>query len=799
MRPDVTTECPDQTLLLEFLNEQLTASELSLLNAHVSTCPECSQRLADLVDSHWGSGTISMLSVTTDRPPPRFDGYETLEPIAVGGMGAVWRVRDHGLGRELAVKIIKPALADRPAFRARFLREAQLSARLAHPNIVPVHSQGELEDGRPYYTMKLVEGETLSELLKRQQQAQSAITPLLHIFQQVCHAVAFAHRHGVVHRDLKPLNVMVGVHGEVQLMDWGLAKVLHDSEELAISANETELSQEDTTCRPSAVETEAGDVVGTLAYMPPEQARGDKQLTCAADVFSLGAILCEIITGQPAYRGENINDLMQKALAVDLSDVHRLLDQSGSDPKLIELTRNCLAEDPNDRPADAGALAAQLAAYRMGVEQQLEQQRLAAEHERGAAQVREQALKLQAKWERRRRRLVSGLSLMMVIAALSVAGLAIGRIQRQQAQQQVRTAADRSITQAEVALWQNDFPLAEAELKRTQALLQADADYRGNDVQRLNDSLKLARDLQRVRHEYFTWSNAWFDCCTALDRYQHEFEQAKWDIEDDTNASIAQRIKQSPVKTRLLAAMDDWAWLAHREAQRTEDEDQRNEQIELRDRLLQVARMADPDNATANELRDGELWDDTQALDKLVDTIDPQQHSAEILVLLGKLLPDEARADYFARCQHDHADDFWLNAELGRALLDSAISALPDERAGELPIECPPMLAALLHDCDVPTSSHQMASQAVGYYRAALVEHPHVTGLRLDLASAVALTGDWETSIAICCAALAGAADDTPPHELAEVHLQLGLSQLRLGQLDEATNSPRKAGELDEY
>src|SRR5262249_23106137 len=142
----------------------------------------------------------------------------------------------------LAVKVIKSGLCDHPPAVRRFLAEARITGQLAHPSVVPVHAMGRLADGRLYYTMKLVEGETLAALLRRRPGPASRQTEMERVFAQVCQAVAYAHARGVIHRDLKPANVMVGAFGEVQVMDWGLAKVLSDTEPDLRSADEADTS-----------------------------------------------------------------------------------------------------------------------------------------------------------------------------------------------------------------------------------------------------------------------------------------------------------------------------------------------------------------------------------------------------------------------------------------------------------------------------------------------------------------------------------------------------------------------------
>jgi serine/threonine-protein kinase len=175
-----------------------------------------------------------------DEVPPDLDGYETSTRIDGDGMDVVWLVHERQFKRPLALKVMRAeCVADKHRIR-RFLEEARITAQLAHPSIVPVYAMGRLADGRPYYTMKLVEGKTLAELLKAGSDVASPRMDLLPVFARVCQALAFMHSNGVIHRDLKPSNVMVGKHGEVQVMDLGVAKVLAESDFLPAEARSRE-------------------------------------------------------------------------------------------------------------------------------------------------------------------------------------------------------------------------------------------------------------------------------------------------------------------------------------------------------------------------------------------------------------------------------------------------------------------------------------------------------------------------------------------------------------------------------
>lgn len=158
-----------------------------------------------------------------DTPPTRVGRYTILREVARGGVGVVYRARDEEVGREVAVKLLQVRYRKQPAAVRRFVEEARITGRLQHPGVPPVFEVGETDDGSPFLTMKLIKRETLAELL-----SNGPAHHLIPAFEQVCLAVAYAHDRGVIHRDLKPSNVMVGAFGEVQVMDWGLAKVLFD-------------------------------------------------------------------------------------------------------------------------------------------------------------------------------------------------------------------------------------------------------------------------------------------------------------------------------------------------------------------------------------------------------------------------------------------------------------------------------------------------------------------------------------------------------------------------------------------
>ena len=321
-------------------------------------------------------------------PPVRAGRFQLGPELARGGMGVVYCARDESLGRDVAVKVLHERYLVDSLVGQRFLDEARITAQLQHPGIPPVFEVGRLDDERPYLAMKLIKGRTLEDLLKERPKPASDRGRFLAVFEQVCQAVGYAHSKHILHRDLKPANVMVGAFGEVQVMDWGLAKLLPSG---GGAAHEPECGTETTggtviqTSRPSDSGTLAGSMLGTPAFMSPEQAGGElDKLDERTDVFGLGGMLCVILTGQPAYLGKSAEEVRLMAVRGALADAHARLDQCGADAKLVELCRQCLAVDRDGRPKDAGAVAATMHDYLAGVEERARM----AELERAAADAR---------------------------------------------------------------------------------------------------------------------------------------------------------------------------------------------------------------------------------------------------------------------------------------------------------------------------------------------------------------------------------------------------------------------------
>jgi eukaryotic-like serine/threonine-protein kinase len=263
--------------------------------------------------------------------PDSGERYERRARIATGGMGEVWRARDTVLGREVAVKILKREYADDHTFRARFAAEARHAAGLHHPGIATVFDYGLLPEGTPYLVMELVDGKPLSELLANKQPLDAEPARMLAL--QTAEALAFAHAAGVVHRDVKPANLLVTPGGRIKITDFGIARAIG-----------------------SVAFTQTGQIVGTPQYLSPEQARGDTA-TPASDVYALGVVLFECLSGRRPFSGDTP---IATALAQIQQEVPPLPDTVPA--ALAAVVARALAKDPAERYADGTAVAAALRA-----------------------------------------------------------------------------------------------------------------------------------------------------------------------------------------------------------------------------------------------------------------------------------------------------------------------------------------------------------------------------------------------------------------------------------------------------
>jgi tetratricopeptide (TPR) repeat protein len=686
-------------------------------------------------------------SPAPDPPGPAIPGYEVDGEIARGGMGAILAARDLALDREVAIKVLLPEVAADAA--RRFVTESKITARLSHPGIPSVHALGELPDGSPFLAMRLIRGRTLADLLAERPDPSADLPRFVAVFEQVCQAVASAHAQRIIHRDLKPGNVMVGAFGEVQVMDWGLAKALADGRAEPGRSPGVEVSEL----------TPAGAVLGTPAYMAPEQARGQPDLDERTDVFALGGILCTILTGRPPFEGADARMTLGMAATENVSPALGRLASCGADAKLVGIATRCLSPDPLGRPPDAGALAADVAAYRSGVEERLRR----AEAERDAVEAEAAEAAGQLKRQRVQLMLVTavvGLLLLGGVAALRwqdrrgeqrrtrearLAGErdAETRLKAEQARDGVRAALGR----AAALRGQYRFREAEAALKQAADLAAGGAPELAAEVEQAGDGLAFARELDGIRYRKWAWvaevgGKGRFDVETAPPAYRAAFLARGFDLAGGEASALSAQVAASAIKPELIAALDDWA--AH------------EPDPALRNRLLGVARGADPGPWT-DRLRDPAVRSDRAKLEQLAREADPAVVPPANLAALAELLRPLGidPTPLLTAAQRRDPSDFELNFHLGRRF----------------------------HDTD--------PAAAVGYYRAARAVRPDNTVVLNNLGTALSAVGRFPEAVA--CLEEAIRLDPGCPH----AHGVLGTALWAAGDIPAARAALTEAARLD--
>jgi len=284
----------------------------------------------------------------TDRQLSRyfannFDRYTEISPFGKGGSAVLLSCRDNNLGRVVMMKVLHKRLASHEHMRARFLREARVTAQLQHPNTVPVYEIGYDRDGGLYFTMKKVEGETLRDILEKQvlgeEQAIETynLDRLLGVVIQVCNALSYAHAHGVVHRDVKPENIHIGIFGEVILLDWGVAKVWAMDDD----PGQSEFDYQEL--------TDIGQRPGTPLYMSPEQVRGGSEIDARTDIYSIGVVLYEILTLKEPLRGERVTETFEMIVKEEPIPPAERTPQRQIPRVLASIAMKALKKDPADR------------------------------------------------------------------------------------------------------------------------------------------------------------------------------------------------------------------------------------------------------------------------------------------------------------------------------------------------------------------------------------------------------------------------------------------------------------------
>ncbi len=760
----------DTERVLQLINNEVVLREE--LEGHTSPeeylerFPQLHAQIEELFEVHRALESDSVATVRGEDVPqpaagwPVVEGYEILTELGRGGMGVVYRARQTTLGREVALKVPRPGTLLSGEFRERFVREARAAALLDHPNLVPVYEVG-TAGALCFIASAYCPGITLSQWLARRTESVPARLAA-QLVATLAGASQHAHARGVIHRDLKPSNVLLqgrprnsgdpnatvndpgGADTELEFVpritDFGLAKLTIDP-----------------TGQPGGEDggagTQSGALLGTPNYMAPEQASGkSREVGPAADVYALGVILYELLTGRPPFLGETVLDTLEQVRSREPLPPHRLRPKLSRDLETICL--KCLEKEPRKRYASAAALADDLHRYLTGAPILARPIR---SWERGI------------KWARRKPAVAT-------LWAVGLAALLAGtgwKLWSSWEQVERRSVAELALREAETrqeagsnpATWNGRYAAAQ----RAESLVGrvSGAEELQTRVQQL---LTRLADEERDRHmlarleeirllEGAAVKDGMFDIMRADPEYARAFQDYGIDVEDLVIEEAAARIRERPVCQQLAAALDHWAF-THRYT--------KQKPASWR-RLLEIARRADPDE-WRNRLRDALDHPDRQALLNLADEGERvlavpsggANQSPPTLALLGRALtlvgdiPSSVR--WLRQVQRRHPNDFWFNHELGMALKNQK----PAQR-----------------------------EEAVRYLTAAVALHPDSPGAHHNLASALADSGRWDEAIAECRETLR-LKKDYP-----EAHSNLGICLHNKGQLDLAAAEFREAIRLN--
>lgn len=650
--------------------------------------------------------------------------YEIGEEFARGGVGAIHRGRDNDVGREVALKVLHGKHVGSPEFVQRFVEEAQIGGQLQHPGIVPVYELGLLEDNRPFFAMKLVKGETLAARLAARAGRADDLRLLLGVFRDLCRTMAYAHARGVVHRDLKPANVMIGSFGEVQVVDWGLGKVLRkggiDDERLRQRAHDARTMISTVRSEGDDGDSLTGSVMGTPAYMPPEQALGEvESIDEKSDVFSLGAILCEILTGAPPYEGAP-GECLAMARKSDVESARARLAGCDADERLIALCRDCLEPLPAKRPRGAEVLADEVAAHLAASEGRAHRAELEALEAKARAAVQAVA--------RRQTRLVALGSLAVVLVALT-SWLVLDRGARERAREReasiqsalqeterLRSAGrfDGALAAAERARDLGDTSGLAAEVAAEATRVAAEASVRAKEA-------ALLVVLEDLRGRWGTGNTPGSTLASGAD-LDRPARQARLVDEAFTAAFVdafggvsesVDRLRTTPHAEAIAASVAHWSWL-----RRTVSGSTTNDTVSV-DAL---ADALDPRNAGLRGAFRTQPGDSRLAWLGALEKPLPVALAPEVaFVLLQDGHLEEAR-DLLRRQHVLHPDHVWIHLRLadvaerlgesGRAL-DHATAALTIEAAS---------LPALLRLARARLREGALDEAALAYERASEID-----------------------------------------------------------------------------
>jgi tetratricopeptide (TPR) repeat protein/tRNA A-37 threonylcarbamoyl transferase component Bud32 len=703
--------------------------------------------------------------------------YRPLRLHARGGLGEVLLAHDAELHREVALKRMQRHCAEDADSRRRFLLEAEVTARLEHPGIVPVHGLVLDESGQPCYAMRFIEGPSLKQALDAFHQADKpgrdpgeralALRKLLGDFVAVCRAVGYAHSRGVVHRDLKPQNVMLGRYGEVLVVDWGLAKMI---ERTQTELSNGEDSLQATRGKGEGEGTRQGAALGTPAYMSPEQAAGRWDiLRPASDIYALGATLYAVLTGRAPVQGGNVLEIMEKVKRGEFPAPRQVKKEVPHPLEAVCL--KAMALQPLDRYETALDLADD-------VERWLADEPVTAYREPWRVRA--------GRWVRRHRTLVTGVAVALFLLALG--GVAAGfwyqqqeaehQRQRYETEKGIEVAASEAATLLDRGLkevdnppaWQTTLAAARTALRQAEALIAREPQLREGELdQRVGELIarldadekdhRLITTIEKVHFKLYEFRSGY----TPRQAYEEIREAlAQWGLPvagmpADRVAALVQR-RPRPMQERLLGLLYWMPAVEKRQAQW----------------LIEVMEVTDRD-PWRQQVRQAIAQNDARLLAQLFDQGNVAQQPPPLLVEVAKapqLGNHPSRIRLLRRAQQQYPGDFWVNFELAATLF---LSVFP-EKQGTRPARAEEL--ALL-------------SEVAAFDRVAVGLRPDCAPAHINLGNTLRAQGDLPGAMA--CFKKALQLDPT----LAMAHLNLGYVLRAQGDLQGAIICYTRAIDLD--
>jgi tetratricopeptide (TPR) repeat protein/serine/threonine protein kinase len=683
--------------------------------------------------------------------------YTKVRDHAKGGLGVVFVARDRELNREVALKEIQDLHADDPVSRARFLVEAEVTGGLEHPGIVPVYGLGSYADGRPFYAMRFIRGDSLKDAIARFHADDSlrsdpgeralALQKLLRRFLDVCNAIAYAHSRGVLHRDLKPDNVMVGRYGETLVVDWGLAKATGRTD------NDAGALMPEATLHPASAsgsdQTQPGSVIGTPAYMSPEQAAGRLDLLGpASDVYSLGATLYTLLTGRAPFTDKERIDVLRK---VEHGEFPRPREAAPwLDPALEAICLKSMALRSQDRYPSPQTLAEDL-------ERSLADEPVSAYPEPWTRRAR--------RWTRKHRTAVTTTMTTALVAAVLI-GSAAWMIRLQGLKTDAATLQSLAIVDqlegvARATSSLEKWSGAVAEARRAEARIESgggSVDLRRRTKARLatleSEEARCRAELesdQRDRRMVDALDEArllptnnninLFDISDLLakqDAYLSAFQAYGIDVAMLSAEESSSRVRTSQIRENLIVALDDWAEGVPKNVPAP--------------RLTAIATAADT-SPGRTAIRDAIARKDSVFLRGLLENEDSRRNlgarSRQIFAALIRLGP-EANLPVLEAIRRDDPSDFWFNHGLSVAYANfikppSWVNAVASNRAA---VALRPKSPATRRDLGISLLFKGDHDDAIAEIREAVRLKPDFHDAWLTLAHALGAKRDLDGMIA---------------------------------------------------